>query len=149
MEIIIDTREKEGKWFFSNTEMITRKLDCGDYTLVGFESEICIERKKTTTELAINLGSDFGRFGRELELMKSFPFAYIICEFSFDELLNFPNKTKISPKIKSSIRMNGKYMVKLLSSFKEKYGVDIIYAGNRETAILEAEKIFEYVQEIR
>lgn len=149
MNIIQDTREKIGKWEFSDANVIVKKLESGDYSLVGLESVICIERKRTTSEIAINLGSDFSRFKRELERMKSIPFSYIICEFTFQSLLDFPKGSNISKSLLSSVKINGKYLVKLLSSFKEDYGVEVIYAGNRDNAIDEAERIFKTVLEIK
>ncbi len=148
MKIIRDTREKEGVWDFYDSEIIVRKLDTGDYSLAEYEDKVCIERKKSTSEIATNLGKDFARFSRELERMKSFPFAYLICEFTLQDVLSFPKGSGISPKLLKEVRMNGKYMIKLLSSFKEKYGVEVIYAGDRETAILECEKIFSIVGEM-
>ena len=149
MIIIRDTREKEGIWEFADAEIIERKLDSGDYSLSGLEEVVCIERKKSTSEIANNLGKDINRFTRELERMKSFPFAYIICEFTLQDVLSFPKGTNIKPSLLKDVRINGKYLVKLLSSFKEKYGIEVIYAGNRDNAIIKAEEIFNTVLELQ
>lgn len=149
MKIIKDTREKIGSWDFCDAEVIVQKLDTGDYTLVDYEDYICIERKKSTTEVATNLGVDIKRFTKELERMKEFPLAYIICEFTLQSLLQFPVGSGLSQKQMSEVRINGKYLVKLLSSFKDKYGVEVLYCGSREKAIAKAEEIFQSVTEIR
>lgn len=149
MNIIQDTREKVGKWEFSDATVTVKKLESGDYSLAGLENVISIERKRTISEIAINLGSDFSRFRRELERMKSIPFSYIICEFTLQQLLDFPKGSNIKQSLLSSVRINGKYMVKLISSFEKEYGITVIYAGNRDNAIMEAETIFKTVLEIR
>jgi ERCC4-type nuclease len=146
LKIIRDTREKVGKWEFADAEIIVRKLESGDYSLDGLEDKVCIERKKSVTEMAINLGSDWTRFKKELERMKSIPFSYIICEFSLEDLLKFPIGTNIRPSLLQDVKMTGKYLVKLLSSFEKDYNIKVIYAGNRENAVVKAEEIFNTVQ---
>lgn len=148
LRIIRDTREKEGVWDFGSADVIVKKLDTGDYTLEGMEDKLCIERKKTTGEIATNLGTDFERFQKELVRMKDFKFAYLILEFSVQDLLDYPKGVKLSPEKIAKLKMNGKYMVKLLSSFNKDYGIEVIYAGNRDNAIAYVEALFENVQKI-
>ena len=81
--VIKDTREQDGYTFekfngryASCNGMIVRKLDTGDYSLLGLEDKVCIERKGRVSELAINLGKDKHRFMREIERMKEFPFRF-------------------------------------------------------------------------
>lgn len=142
MQIIRDTREKIGLWSFGEIETIERKLDSGDYSLVGYESILCIERKKSVSEVAVNIGSDSVRFNKELERMKNFPLAYLICEFSLDEVLEFPNGSNIPKRLIQQVRIGGKFILKTLSSYKEKYGIEVIYAGDRDNAIELALGIF-------
>ncbi len=149
MKIIVDTREKTGKWEFCDAETITTKLETGDYTVLGLEDFLCIERKRSTTEIATNLGVDIKRFTRELERMALIPLSYIICEFTIQSVLSFPEGSGLTTKQKSEVRINGKYMVKLLSSFKDKYNIDVIYAGNRDNAIAKAEELFKLAIELK
>lgn len=143
LKIIQDSREQI-PWEFSFADVFVDTLKTGDYTLEGFENKIIIERKKSPSEIAQNLGSDFVRFRKELERMKSFSFAYIICEFSLEELLTFPKNIPF----KNDIKINGKYLVKTLSTFKDLYGIEVIYAGSREKAIEKAEELFEIILEL-
>ena len=57
--VIKDTREQDG-WFFSPYDkcdgMEVGTLHTGDYTLKGFEDIVCVERKASVTEIAMNLG---------------------------------------------------------------------------------------------
>ena len=149
MIIIRDTREKIGRWEFCDARVIDTKLESGDYSIKGLEDYVCIERKKSTAEMATNLGSDIKRFTRELERMSKIPVSYIICEFTITDLLQFPKGSHLSPKQMAEVKINGKYMVKLLDSFLSKYGVQVIYAGNRENAIEHAEEIFRSVIELK
>lgn len=90
--LIRDTREKKGKgfvWRASSTvkTMVTRKLDYGDYSVEGYESIVAIERKGSPSELLSNiLTKDSARFKRELMVLSGFPYAYIICEFTIQDL---------------------------------------------------------------
>ena len=57
-KVIKDTREQDG-WFFSPYDkcsgMEVGTLNTGDYTLEGFEDVVCIERKASVSEVAMNL----------------------------------------------------------------------------------------------
>ena len=92
--VIKDTREQDGYTFekfngrYTSCEgMIVRKLDTGDYSLVGLEDKLCIERKGRISELAINLGKDKRRFMDEITRMKEFPFKFLILEFSLEDVI--------------------------------------------------------------
>ena len=88
--VIRDTREQEGYHFGefgACAGMIDQKLDTGDYSIIGLEDKICIERKGCVEELAQNLGSKKSTFLREIDRMDAFPHKYMILEFSLDDLL--------------------------------------------------------------
>jgi ERCC4-type nuclease len=71
MIILIDTREKQYghllPWFRKNNIQLRRKtLQFGDYTLLGMEHKIVIERKNNLDELAKNLTKKRQQFKNEL-----------------------------------------------------------------------------------
>ena len=146
--IIRDTREKNG-WSFdfyeSCGEIIDQGLKTGDYTAQGLEEHLVIERKATTAELALNLGKKRKQFEAELERMKEFRWAYIICEFSEDNVREFPRNSTVPKSRWKSLRMNGKFMRKCLHNYEEKYGVKIIFTNNKEEAEEEALRIIQDV----
>jgi len=111
--ILKDTREKQG-WDFESSEKCEAQIDIGlktgDYTLEGLETSLCIERKASTGELAMNLGKKRKTFEAEIERMSHFRWAYIICEFSIDDLMMFPERSGIPQSKWRFIRMNGKFM---------------------------------------
>lgn len=152
MIIIKDTREKNG-WDFSIydgcKDVIVKGLKTGDYTLSGLEKELCIERKATTGEISFNLGRKRNQFEAEMERMANFRWAYLICEFSVDDILNFPENSGI-PRCRWHLtKIRGKYMYKLLNEFAEKYGVQMFFMGDKFSAYNKAIEIFETVWEVK
>jgi len=140
MKIIKDTREKQG-WDFvfydDVTDVISRKIDCGDYTTDFLEGKIVIERKATPEEVANNLGKILNRkrFERELIRMEPLKKAYIVCEFPECDLYSYPDRTK---KILKNARANGKYLMKVFGSFQETYpNIEIVFCNSKD----EAEKL--------
>lgn len=92
--VIIDTREIR-PFPFNGTGFKTKskRMRTGDYTLVGLENRLCIERKGSVEELYSNLcGSDKER-RRQLsvfERMQEFQHRYLVLEASASDLLH-PN----------------------------------------------------------
>ena len=149
-EVIRDTREKQG-WFWPEnnfcTGMVGKGLKTGDYTLSGYEDIVCIERKASPEELALNVGKNKARFVRELERMQDIQHRYIVCEFSLDDLLNFPDETKIPDGKRESVRISGKYIIRCLVDYGVKYGVHVLYCGNKVNAFKITESIFKRMVE--
>ena len=146
--VIQDTREKNG-WNFdiydSCIGTLSKGLKTGDYTIEGREDCLIIERKATTAELALNLGKKRMQFEAELERMTFFQHPYIICEFSEDNVREFPKNSTVPVSKWKYLRMNGKFMRKCLHDYEEKYGVKIIFTNNKEEAEEEALKIIQDV----
>ena len=106
-KVIRDTREQNGWTFMSSKACegtLSGALKTGDYSIEGYEELLTIERKGSIAELANNLVED--RFERELERMESFKYAFMILEFSMDDLIKYPKGSGIpSYKIKS-VKLN-------------------------------------------
>jgi len=149
--VIKDTREQDG-YFFSafNTcaGMVESKLDTGDYTIQGLEDKICVERKGCVEELAVNLGSKKYAFLNEIERMKPFPHKFIVLEFSLEDLIKFPEETRIPIKNKASLKITGKYMLKCLMEFQLYDGVHIWFCGNKHNAFLAISSLFKRINEM-
>lgn len=128
--IIVDSREKQPYTFKDN--FIVAKLDTGDYSLEGYENVFTVDRKATVSELAGNLTT--ARFKKELERMKSFKHAYLLLEFSFDDILRFPYGSDIPRKRWKYLKIRPPFIISALSRISLEYGVHIIYAGNRDNA---------------
>jgi ERCC4-type nuclease len=149
--VIKDTREQDG-YFFSafNTcaGMIEQKLDTGDYTIQGFEDKICIERKGCVEELAVNLGQKKHAFLNEIERMIVFPHKFLVLEFSLEDLVKFPDETRIPIKNKASLKITGKYMLKCLFEFQLYNDIHILFCGNKYNAFLAVSSILKRINEM-
>lgn len=138
MKIIRDTRERHGwDFYFHNVELISEKLDCGDYTTELLKDFVVIERKATATEIANNLGKKVAkaRFYREFDRMKDLHKAYIVCEFPESDVYEFPRNSGMSEAKLARVRMNGNYLRKLISQIETDYNnVEVVFCSNRDNA---------------
>ena len=119
--IVIDTREKEPYSFPCST--IRCGLKTGDYSLVGLEDRVSVERKRTE-ELFLCVGKERKRFEREMVRMSRFDYAALVVEGDLRELSRPSNFSKVSPKA----------VINSLVSWSVQYGVHVYLAGNRELA---------------
>lgn len=135
IKVLIDTKEKN-RWSFAMNgfDIEQTSLKTGDYTIKGMENDLFIERKASTGEIAINLGKHIDRFERELKRAESFKHKFIICEFGMNEFFTFPYNSGIPKNKMSSVRINGKYLYSRLNQLCNKYGIQLILAGNRIAA---------------
>ena len=148
--VIKDTREQEGYFFneFNTCKgMVEQKLDTGDYSILGLEDKICIERKGCIEELAVNLGQKKHAFLDEIERMKTFDHKFIILEFSLEDLLKFPDDTRIPDKNKSSMKITGKYILKCLMEFQIYDQIQIVFCGNKHNAFLLVSSLLKRLNE--
>ena len=149
--VIKDTREQDG-YHFSNFNacagMVEQKLDTGDYSIKGLEDKICIERKGCVEELAINLGQKKYTFLNEITRMEPFPHKYLILEFSLEDLIKFPEHTRIPIKNKTSLKITGKYMLKCLIEFELYNNVHVLFCGDKYAAFLAVSSIFKRINEM-
>jgi hypothetical protein len=149
--VIKDTREQDG-WFFSEYDkcagMEVAGLHTGDYTIKGHEDLVCIERKGCTSEVAMNLGRKKTPFQAEMERMKDFPFSFIICEFSMSELLKYPEDSKVPNRMKSKVKVTGKYLLKSILEFQIWYNTKILFCDNKRNAFIVCNSIFKRLNEL-
>jgi len=149
--VIKDTREKDG-WFFSEYNrcagMETDTLHTGDYTIKGFEDVVCIERKACASEIAMNLGRKKKAFQAEIERMRDYEFSFIICEFSMEDVLKFPEGSRVPRQARSKVRITGKYLLKCLMELQIWYDTKIIFCGNKNNAFLVCDSIFKRLNEL-
>lgn len=149
-KVIVDSREQYA-WDFTFYDkcdgIISTKLDTGDYSIEGLETVLTIERKRTTAEIAMNVGKDRKRFNAELERMSKFKYKYLICEFSFETLLRFPQDSGIPRSRWNSLRLSPQYLVSCLNSYKDRYGIDVIYCDNKQDANSKAIEILTDIYE--
>lgn len=143
-----DTREKENKGYYWEENdwcegYVTEKIETGDYTIVGLEDKVCIERKNSTAELSKNISED--RFYREMERMALIPHSFIICEFTLEDILNFPINSGIPQKRWKWLKITSKILLKRITEIQIKYGIKVIFCGNKENAWQMVNSIFKRV----
>lgn len=135
--VVRDTREQQGYFFkkFNRCEgTIQRKLDTGDYSILGLEDKVCIERKASVAELAINLGKEKYAFFNEIERMREYEHKYIVCEFSMEDVTKFPEGSNIPKAQRDKLKVTGKYILRCLMEFAVFNDVHVIFAGSERGA---------------
>lgn len=131
--VIRDTREKAfGGWTFES--MLIKKLDTADYSVEGLEDFVCIERKQTINEFAHNCVEK--RWRTCMERMGQCKHAYLIFEFSWDDIENYPDSAKVPARVKRKLRIRPPLIKKMIQIAREQYGIHVLACGD----ILRAEK---------
>jgi ERCC4-type nuclease len=115
--VAIDTRERK-PYGFPRFEVKT--LETGDYSIVGLEDRIAIERK-TKEDAYSSLGQGRARFQRELERLSRFDYAAIVIETSLPEFLQAPAFSRMNPKAAANS----------IIAWSVKYRVCVFFAGDR------------------
>ena len=170
--VIKDTREQDG-WFFSPYDkcegMEVGTLHTGDYTLKGFEDIVCVERKASVTELAMNLGRKKKAFYDEMERMKDFHFRFLILEFSAADVVEYP-MSLLDPKDKSNYelykegkiskpkgkrfdivnqtKLTGRYLMKSLMEIVIQHDINLMFCDNKQNAFIVCNSIFKRLSEL-
>ena len=153
--VIKDTREQKG-YNFSKTSkgrcagMVVEKLDTGDYTLLGLENKICVERKASVEELALNLGQKKHPFMREIDRMAGFPHRFLILEFDLEDVIEFPNhvNSRIPESQRKDLHITSQYIVKCLTEFQVHKDIHVLFCGNKYKAFLAVMSIFKRINEM-
>lgn len=93
LTLILDTREQDGLDFskFRDVDVVRQGLKTGDYSLQGYETELCFERK-SVADLVGTLIGGHERFLREMDRMKEFKIKYILVEQSAGAVYRYCSK---------------------------------------------------------
>jgi hypothetical protein len=120
-------------------------LDTGDYSIDGLEHLLCLERKATVAEFAVNMRGD--TFKRELERMKSYKYRFIIFEFSIDDILRFPIGSGIPKSKWETMRISSQFIMRFISDIQVNYEIPVVFAGDGNNANYIASNIMKRVYE--
>lgn len=120
--IITDTREQNPYKFGDlKIENVIKKLDYGDYSIVGFEDIVTVERK-SMDDFCGSIGKNRKRFGKVIVGMSKYEWKGLLVECTEDELL--------TPQLSwSSIHPNSVYGA--IVAFEAKYDIHV-YCNNRD-----------------
>ncbi len=144
--ILQDTRENH-PWKFEPQpyfDVKVQKLDTGDYTVQGYEDILCIERKATSNEVAINVCEM--RFQKEIDRMLNFKQKFIVCEFSYNTLLKYPYESGIPANRILEVKINVNYILKMLFEYQIR-GIHVLFCDNPKNAANAAFNIMKRVIE--
>jgi len=119
--IVIDSREQLPYDFDAPT--VRMKLDQGDYSILGCEAAVAVERKQVH-ELFTCFGLDRSRFEREFERLATYHSATVVIEGTFDDVLTPSAYSQMSPKT----------IMCSLISWEHRYGVTHKFCSDREGA---------------
>jgi ERCC4-type nuclease len=133
MIILQDIKEKIPWDFTLYSDVSAQKvkyMKTGDYTVEGHEKSICIERKRTTGEISLNLGSKYKQFKDEFDRMQAFEHRFVICEFPLWLIMDFPKNSGI-PKFKwKYLRVNGKFLYNRFMELSNEYNVPVCFTNS-------------------
>ncbi|MBI2945177.1 MAG: ERCC4 domain-containing protein [Candidatus Wallbacteria bacterium] len=125
---VIDTREQCP---LALPGAVRGTLRAGDYSLLGFERFIAIERK-SLSDLYGTLGGGRERFTLELERLRAVPFRALVIEGALSDILH-------SPPEHSAIHPSA--IVGSLAAWAWRYGLPVWFAGNAADAAVLVERL--------
>jgi hypothetical protein len=154
--ILQDTREQQPWHFLGDNRCLAQRVEClseGDYTLDGYPDLVCVERKKSVSEIANNLGTNYTRFKNELERLRRYRFRYVVCEFTQQQLIIYPKGSKLPKWVIRRIKMGGKFLQHRINELIDEYQIEFIFCEDRFEArdkcielLLQAKQIYDEEQ---
>ena len=115
--IVIDSREQRPYAFAG---ALVRALPAGDYSLLGHEDEVAIERKSHGDAYS-TIAAGRARFERELEKLSGYDYAAIVVECSLPDFLCPPIQSQLHPRA----------AIGSLLSWSVRYRLPVFFVGDR------------------
>lgn len=126
--VLVDSNEQRPYTFESYPKWIggtlRQKLRTGDYSILGFENEVSLERKQLS-DLVVTLTHNRATFLRECERLAHFRRKAIVIEASLAEV-------KTPYKYADAAHPNS--IVGSLDAIRERWHIEILYCCNRDLA---------------
>ena len=123
-QIVIDTREKAPYSFACGT--VLSKLEAGDYSVVGFEDKVAVERK-SLADFVHTVVHDFGRFAAELEKLGRCESACVAVEADLSAVLR-------GEAVSECRGVTGQSLLGASAHIMARYGVPVFWCGSRQAA---------------
>ncbi|HMM37905.1 MAG TPA: ERCC4 domain-containing protein [Desulfovibrio sp.] len=122
LSIVVDSREQRPYGFEKyQAQTVPGTLATGDYSLVGLEARVAVERK-SLSDLVACLGRDRERFERELRRAAALDRFAVVVEASMEDVARGRYRSRIKPH--SALQS--------VLAFQVRYGTPFIWAGSRE-----------------
>ena len=145
IKIIVDTREQQ-PWEFPRHETASRKLDTGDYSIEGLEHLLCIERKKSVSEIATNVTEK--RFKDVVARMTTYKYPFILLEFDVDDVLQYPIGSNVPKKMWDKLKISPSFILKHLTELQVYFNIKVLFCGSASNAEKMAIAIMRRVYEL-
>jgi len=125
MRVVVDSREQKPLSFdaFPDIQTEVMALRTGDYSLVGMQELVAVERK-SETDLIHSLTYDRARFEAELERSRALRYFGIVIETTWHRLAKGEYRSKASPQS----------IVGSLFSIATKYNAGLFLVGTDRTS---------------
>lgn len=144
-KVIIDTREQQ-PWIFERTTAENKKLDTGDYSVEGYEDILCIERKKSVSEIANNITES--RFKDVIERMNNYKYSFLILEFNLNDIYRYPVGSNVPKHMWNKIKISSGFIIKNLLELQLKNNIKVLFCDNATNASRIALSLMKKVYEI-
>jgi len=148
--VLMDDREKK-PWDLPY-KVERKRLKTGDYSLVGFENVIAIEKKSGLIELLNDLTADYrNTFEKFLKRLSKYPVKCIIVEDTLSELSISRALMHVRKKSGGRARLTSKSIYYWTAEIAAKYGIPIVFVGKASKAYLLPEifrAAFEWANEL-
>lgn len=131
--VIVDTREQSPFHFlnidpWSVVPLSHQSLATGDYSLIGYQSRLTIERKSIGDFLG-SITAERARFERGFERMSAMEFAAVVVEGELSEVLEHA---------RTKTRITTDSILGTLDSWRIRYGVHWVFCMGRRHAEINA-----------
>jgi ERCC4-type nuclease len=136
--IIIDTREQQ-PWSFEHYTTANRKLDTGDYSIEGLEDVVCIERKKSISEVANNLTES--RFIDVVDRMSKYKYPFLLLEFDLAQVFSYPIGSTLPRRLWDKVKISPAFIMKHILELQINHNIKVLFCGSSS----DAEKMAEYI----
>ena len=138
--LLKDTREQT-PYTFERWNIKTQEtgLPTGDYSLLGFESQIAIERKTLDDLINCLMGGNRERFEKELSRARSFELFAVVVEANLSDIANGQYQSNLKPHA----------ALQSLAAFYVRYHIPFLFCGNRAGAEYQTYSLLQkYIQEL-
>jgi len=144
-KVIIDTREQQ-PWEFERCATASRKLDTGDYSVEGLEDILCIERKKSVSEIANNVTEK--RFKDVIDRMTRYKHAFLILDVDLEDIYRYPIGSNVPKHMWDKIKISPGFIIKNLLELQILHNIKVLFCGDPSNATKMALALMKKVYEI-
>lgn len=124
LTVVVDTREQAAWQFPPGIATVRRGLKAGDYSIVGLEDRVAIERK-SLGDLVNTVIGNWIRFRKELNRLSAFDLACVVVEANIQDVIDHRYESEANPDSVLG-RVNAIFV---------DHGIPVYFWGNRPAAI--------------